>query len=71
MSLFIRVVDVDVLRLLWLQMSLEAVQRELNALQELSSHQKKRSSEILSLLIRDLSDIGAALELKAVRTKGI
>lgn len=51
-------------------MSLEAVQRELSSLQELSSHHKRRSAEIVSLLLRDLSDIGSVLgttDLKAVR----
>uniref|UniRef100_A0A669DJE2 Kinesin-like protein n=1 Tax=Oreochromis niloticus TaxID=8128 RepID=A0A669DJE2_ORENI len=49
-----------------------AVQRELSSLQELSSHHKRRSAEIVSLLLRDLSEIGSVLgttELKAVSLK--
>ncbi|XP_054908768.1 kinesin heavy chain-like [Poeciliopsis prolifica] len=48
---------------------LEAVQRELSTMQELSTHHKKRSAEIVNLLIRDLSEIGSVLgttELKAM-----
>ncbi|XP_023193238.1 kinesin heavy chain-like [Xiphophorus maculatus] len=48
---------------------LEAVQREVSTMQELSAHHKKRSAEILNLLIRDLSEIGSVLgttELKAM-----
>ncbi|XP_037542178.1 kinesin heavy chain [Nematolebias whitei] len=48
---------------------LEAAQRELSALQDLSSHHKKRSAEILNLLLRDLSEVGGVLgttDLKAM-----
>ncbi|XP_029604268.1 kinesin heavy chain [Salmo trutta] len=38
-----------------------SVQRELATLQELSGHQKKRAAEILHLLLRDLSEIGATM----------
>ncbi|XP_055771097.1 kinesin heavy chain-like [Salvelinus fontinalis] len=42
-------------------MVLLSVQRELTTLQELSGHQKKRAAEILYLLLRDLSEIGATM----------
>ncbi|KAK5860558.1 hypothetical protein PBY51_022022 [Eleginops maclovinus] len=41
--------------------SLETIQREFSTLQEVSSHHKKRSTEIISLMLRDLSDIGSLL----------
>ncbi|XP_028992966.1 kinesin heavy chain-like isoform X2 [Betta splendens] len=47
---------------------LEAVQRELTSLQEVSSHHRKRSKEIIGLLLKDLSEIGSVLgttDLKA------
>uniref|UniRef100_A0A3Q3JTS8 Kinesin-like protein n=1 Tax=Monopterus albus TaxID=43700 RepID=A0A3Q3JTS8_MONAL len=50
--------------------SLEAVQRELSTLQELSTHHKKRSTEILSLLLRDLNDIGNVLGTSDLKMSG-
>ncbi|KAM8905551.1 kinesin heavy chain-like [Spinachia spinachia] len=40
---------------------LAAVQRELSQLQELNGLQRKRAAEVLNLLLRDLSDIGAII----------
>uniref|UniRef100_A0A8C7KHT8 Kinesin-like protein n=1 Tax=Oncorhynchus kisutch TaxID=8019 RepID=A0A8C7KHT8_ONCKI len=37
---------------------------ELTTLQELSGHQKKRAAEILHLLLRDLSEIGASMVIE-------
>ncbi|XP_016093240.1 kinesin heavy chain [Sinocyclocheilus grahami] len=43
--------------------ALAGVERNLSALQELSGHHKKRSAEILSLLLRDLNEIGSVIAL--------
>ncbi|XP_016387852.1 kinesin heavy chain-like [Sinocyclocheilus rhinocerous] len=43
--------------------ALAGVERDLSALQELSGHHKKRSAEILSLLLRDLNEIGSVVAL--------
>ncbi|XP_056611380.1 kinesin heavy chain [Triplophysa dalaica] len=43
--------------------SLAGAERDLSALQEVSGHHKKRSAEILSLLLRDLNEIGSVIAL--------
>uniref|UniRef100_A0A673KGP3 Kinesin heavy chain-like n=1 Tax=Sinocyclocheilus rhinocerous TaxID=307959 RepID=A0A673KGP3_9TELE len=43
--------------------TLAGVETDLSALQELSGHHKKRSAEILSLLLRDLNEIGSVIAL--------
>uniref|UniRef100_UPI0037E924F6 kinesin heavy chain-like n=1 Tax=Semicossyphus pulcher TaxID=241346 RepID=UPI0037E924F6 len=47
---------------------LSAVQRELGQLQELNGLQRKRAAEVLNLLLRDLSDIGAIIGTSDVKT---
>ncbi|XP_019593035.1 kinesin heavy chain [Rhinolophus sinicus] len=48
--------------------SLTTTQRELNQLQELSNHQKKRATEILNLLLKDLGEIGGIIGTNDVKT---
>uniref|UniRef100_A0AAR2JZU1 Kinesin-like protein n=1 Tax=Pygocentrus nattereri TaxID=42514 RepID=A0AAR2JZU1_PYGNA len=57
------------------QKSVTSVERDLATLQEMSGHHKKRSAEILSMLLRDLSEIGSIVgtsDLKAMtETHGV
>ncbi|NWS72245.1 KIF5C protein, partial [Crotophaga sulcirostris] len=48
--------------------ALSATQRELGQLQELSNHQKKRATEILNLLLKDLGEIGGIIGTNDVKT---
>uniref|UniRef100_A0A8B9ZK35 Kinesin-like protein n=1 Tax=Anas platyrhynchos TaxID=8839 RepID=A0A8B9ZK35_ANAPL len=47
---------------------LTTTQRELGQLQELSNHQKKRATEILNLLLKDLGEIGGIIGTNDVKT---
>ncbi|RMC18863.1 hypothetical protein DUI87_04759 [Hirundo rustica rustica] len=58
-----RVVKVDCAK-----SALTATQRELGQLQELSNHQKKRATEILNLLLKDLGEIGGIIGTNDVKT---
>ncbi|XP_062354372.1 kinesin heavy chain isoform X2 [Cinclus cinclus] len=54
--------------------ALTATQRELGQLQELSNHQKKRATEILNLLLKDLGEIGGIIgtnDVKTVHVNGV
>lgn len=48
--------------------TLTTTQRELNQLQELSNHQRKRATEILNLLLKDLGEIGGIIGTNDVKT---
>ncbi|XP_012662581.1 kinesin heavy chain isoform X1 [Otolemur garnettii] len=48
--------------------TLTTTQRELSQLQELSNHQKKRATEILNLLLKDLGEIGGIIGTNDVKT---
>lgn len=50
------------------QAALTATQKELGQLQELSNHQKKRATEILNLLLKDLGEIGGIIGTNDVKT---
>ncbi|XP_053526680.1 kinesin heavy chain [Artibeus jamaicensis] len=48
--------------------TLTTTQRELSQLQELSNHQRKRATEILDLLLKDLGEIGGIIGTNDVKT---
>ncbi|XP_061464811.1 kinesin heavy chain [Rhineura floridana] len=48
--------------------ALTTTQRELGQLQEFSNHQKKRATEILNLLLKDLGEIGGIIGTNDVKT---
>nr|XP_056717335.1 kinesin heavy chain [Euleptes europaea] len=48
--------------------ALMSTQRELGQLQELNNHQKKRATEILNLLLKDLGEIGGIIGTNDVKT---
>uniref|UniRef100_A0A8B9I5K9 Kinesin-like protein n=1 Tax=Anser brachyrhynchus TaxID=132585 RepID=A0A8B9I5K9_9AVES len=50
---------------------LTTTQRELGQLQELSNHQKKRATEILNLLLKDLGEIGGIIGTNDVKTVNV
>lgn len=52
----------------FLQTTLTTTQRELSQLQELSNHQRKRATEILNLLLKDLGEIGGIIGTNDVKT---
>lgn len=56
------------------QSLLSVVQRELIHLEELNGLQRKRAAEVLNLLLRDLSDIGAIIgtgDIKATSVRSM
>ncbi|XP_048339914.1 LOW QUALITY PROTEIN: kinesin heavy chain [Sphaerodactylus townsendi] len=48
--------------------ALMSTQRDLGQLQELNNHQKKRATEILNLLLKDLGEIGGIIGTNDVKT---
>ncbi|XP_053090344.1 kinesin heavy chain isoform X1 [Pangasianodon hypophthalmus] len=50
---------------------LSTVQRDLATLQEVSGHHKKRSAEILGMLLRDLSEIGTVIGTSDLKTQTV
>ncbi|CAH6788625.1 Kif5c [Phodopus roborovskii] len=48
--------------------TLTTTQRELSQLQELSNHQRKRATEILNLLLKDLGEIGGIIGTNDLKT---
>ncbi|XP_035302702.1 kinesin heavy chain isoform X3 [Cricetulus griseus] len=51
--------------------TLTTTQRELSQLQELSNHQRKRATEILNLLLKDLGEIGGIIGTNDVKTPDV
>lgn len=53
------------------QALLSVLEREVSQLQELNGLQRKRAAEVLNLLLRDLSDIGAIIGTSDVKTAAV
>ena len=53
-----------------LQSSLASIDTELQKLKEMTNHQKKRVTEMMSSLLKDLAEIGSAMGTKEIKVGG-
>lgn len=53
------------------QSSLASIDSELQKLKEMTNHQKKRVTEIMSSLLKDLAEIGVALGSSDIKVTGV
>lgn len=53
------------------QSSLASIDSELQKLKEMTNHQKKRVTEMMSSLLKDLAEIGIALGSSDIKVNGV